>query len=405
MTWTKKPEGQSYDDSGIKSQLQNKSDKQHTHTTSDIVDLVAGGTIQVSPIPLEMEKALVQSRMQYALTPQALTARISFIDDDAKAQVLTRVQPLIETKGIPWAIAVPATDIIMNAGRSLTQDELLHLQNDLGCELLGHTYSHPNLSTIPVSQLEKELGESKKILVSKGYNIRGIAYPFGANNAAVRKVAAKYYDWGVITQSKVNNYPLKSFQVDRVSLGSYTDGKNTLADYKAKVDEAVANKSWLIFVSHCWDAAHTDAQQQIISDLIDYIKSLNIPIVNPSDAWDLTGNLLEVEDKLRVTRLGEMIIDNSNEYKTIADSSRGADALINVYPLQTTIIAEYGNANRGSLPEAGMLETKRPTTKTDFQYSTQFLYGISGSIYSRKAISYNDATWGPWKIVLKTTAT
>jgi peptidoglycan/xylan/chitin deacetylase (PgdA/CDA1 family) len=234
-----------------------------------------------------MEKALVQSRMQYALTPQTLTARISFIDDDAKAQVLTRVQPLIESKGIPWAIAVPATDIIMNAGRSLTQDELLHLQNDLGCELLGHTYSHPNLSQIPVSQLEKELGESKKILVSKGYKIRGVAYPFGANNANVRKVAAKYYDWGVMTQGKVNNYPVKSFQVDRVSLGSYTDGKNTFADYKAKVDEAVANKSWLIFVSHCWDAAHTDAQQQIISDLIDYIKSLSIPIINPSDAWEI----------------------------------------------------------------------------------------------------------------------
>lgn len=340
------------------------------------------------------------ARLSWGPAPATRAAMVSFIDDDNKAYFLTNIQPLVETKGIPYGIAVPVNSINDVRGRSMTQAELLHLQNDLGCEIVCHTYTHPNLNLLTTAQLETELGESKKVLMARGYNIRGVAYPFGANNPAVRKVGAKYYDWGVTTAGLTNTYPLKALQVSRVSVGSYyPTGKGTLADYKVYVDEAVANKKWLVVVTHSHDPQHTAEQQQNLSDLIDYIKSLNVPIVNPSVGWEAFGNLVEVEDTLRVTYRGDTFLDNSTEYKTFRDNSRAADALLTDYTYQTITLAEYGNANRGTLPEAGLLETRRVPTTTDFTFSTQTLYSVTGKIYARKPLGYNNATWGAWKTV------
>ena len=62
------------------------------------------------------------------------------------------------------------------------------------------------------------------------------------------------------------------------------------------VDKAVANQQWLVITLHpgAISGDYTAEQQGYLVETIQYIKSLGIPIKNPTDVLDEMGNLIDI---------------------------------------------------------------------------------------------------------------
>jgi peptidoglycan/xylan/chitin deacetylase (PgdA/CDA1 family) len=76
-------------------------------------------------------------------------------------------------------------------------NEINELKND-GMDIGSHTMNHKDLEGLSNSEIEYEIGESKKCLIDQGINATTFAYPFssGTDNEFVINVISKYYDVG-----------------------------------------------------------------------------------------------------------------------------------------------------------------------------------------------------------------
>lgn len=345
-----------------------------------------GGSTNVS------QEAYSNGKTSFMPQPTTPKAYMSFIDDDAKKLAMDRLKPIVEAKGVPIAFAVPVNDILVSEyGASMTQDEVLTMQS-LGCEIMSHSYTHPLLTGLGASDLERELGASKKALIEKGYNIRNVVYPSGASNDLVRKIAGKYYNSGYGTlDGVITSGNVTSMKINRVVFGPFqAAGNDNYAYYKSMLDTAIAQNGWVIFNLHAYHTVMDSTHIQWINDLIDYAKSLNVAIVNPQDGYDIYGNIMEVETKLTITKTGE--ISTPNGIPTILDASVANDAPLTSYKNQTITVSKW----LGSTPltEWGTMFTFRYPDANNHQRSYQQVFGNTGKVYSRRTISATDPNWG-----------
>lgn len=256
----------------------------------------------------QMEQTKYQARNTLQPTEKTTKAMITFSCDDGGNEDWRTIAPMLEERGFAGSFAVPP-----NLDGMYRQDvERMKNMESKGHEIVSHGYNHLNLTTLNEEQIEHELAESQKWLKNndiKGHDI--IVYPQGGNNALVRKLARKYYRAGIGTlpNNGINEYPLKMFDIARVSLGSYfqtTGGNNldprfpsdssTYQYYKSRVDFAIKNGQWLIFMLHPDNASHDDIQNQHLSDLLDYIQNLDVDVVTYSQGLDILGNVADVGD-------------------------------------------------------------------------------------------------------------
>ena len=264
---------------------------------------------------------------------------VSFVDDDGKAGVYTKWLPLIQSKNIPISICI-ITGSVGNPGY-LTWEQIKELQDTYGCEVLSHTVSHKNIGGFNTNkEWIEELKTSKETLISKGLNIRGFAYPnggfYGTKEGLVdgtkngHWMTSLFYDYGVITQSKINTNPLQNgnMAIDRAGIGCYqATGFETLNDLKARVDETVSKNGWLVLMTHVDDTAHTDQDTQDISDLIDYIQGLGtIDIVTLSEGFELFGNIIETPN-CTITKQGSTTMNVS---ATVPDATKLTSGIVKI---------------------------------------------------------------------------
>ena len=69
--------------------------------------------------------------------------------------------------------------------------------------------------------------------------------------------------------------------------------KSTLHAAKAYVDQVARDGGWLVFMTHSWYPYFDPAD---LAELVDYIRSRNIPIVDVNEAIRTSGNVIEVGD-------------------------------------------------------------------------------------------------------------
>src|SRR5699024_2084820 len=128
-------------------------------------------------------------------------------------------------------------------------------------------------------------------LLELGFDVKNYVYPYGHNNSAVREEVAKIYKVATRTNNSSNDEtnadPLKNTQLNRVALGSYGGSNDTLEHHKSVIDKAISENSWVIFMTHVW--AQDEEKDQLIADLIDYIKSASVDIVTLDEGLDVFG--------------------------------------------------------------------------------------------------------------------
>ena len=296
-------------------------------------DAGSGGTATSADIEPIINSASNVQKSQYNAKP--IRPLISFTDDDGKAGVYTKWLPILQEKNIPLSLCIITGNV--GKGGYLTWEQIKELQDTYGCEILSHTVTHGNINTHETNKTWiEELKQSKNDLMQHGLNVRGFAYPnggyWGTKEGLVDGttngfwMTGLFYDYGITTGSTMNIHPITTnMGIDRAGIGSYAaEGRfDTLENIKARVDECYDQNGWLIFMTHIDDTAHTDEDNQMLRDLIDYIKAKGIDIVTLSEGFELFGNAVETPD-CKITKQGNTNIKITTSMDMATTDKAGA---------------------------------------------------------------------------------
>ncbi|GAB6605684.1 hypothetical protein bcgnr5379_41640 [Bacillus cereus] len=229
---------------------------------------------------------------------------VTFVSDDGTKEEYTKLKPLFDAKGVRATLAIVPTLIDTTGYLTLTQLKEMYQQ---GYDIASHTYTHYVMTKdTDETTIRSEFKLSIEKLKEWGFPVESIVYPQGGWNEYTLKIGNEFYLNGVLAgTSKLNYPPINTYQINRVALGSYFDPANegftttnTLDYYKYKVDKAIAENAWLVFMLHpgAYNGNHDATQQQYLSDTIDYIKSKGIEILTLKDAYRRYSNPVDIVD-------------------------------------------------------------------------------------------------------------
>jgi len=118
--------------------------------------------------------------------------------DDAYVDVLENALPQVEEYGIPVTVFV-VTEVLGDKrfrwdvdrggveGRPVNVEELRELADRPGVDIGAHTLTHPDLTTLPLPQIQREVVESRRRLEDLlGRSVPTFAYPHGGLDHRVR---------------------------------------------------------------------------------------------------------------------------------------------------------------------------------------------------------------------------
>lgn len=261
---------------------------------------------------------------------------ITFIDDDGCIEFYDYLFPIMKAYNIPICSAYEANYYpYKEANDTLTYmsiEQIKEIQN-YGGEILGHGAF--DLTSKSEQRSEDELRETKRILLENGINVRGFAYPTGNNNAKIRELTEKYYDFAFKVSDKEGNVHcnygcVPSYYINRCNIGGFFDsnvgkyaGYDTSSlDYmKALVDECIEKKGWLVFMSHV-RLMTTEKQEQyknlnqiqLLKDTISYIQYKGVDIVTASEGFDAFKNTIQSGDYLGYWNTTGFAVNKLGEY-------------------------------------------------------------------------------------------
>jgi peptidoglycan/xylan/chitin deacetylase (PgdA/CDA1 family) len=170
---------------------------------------------------------------------------VSFAFDDGKIGQYTTARPVLNAAGLRGTFFV-ISDALTWGSTNMNATQVREMAAD-GHEIGNHTKTHSNLTGMSAAQVDSEFSQSQAALTAaSGTTPRACAYPYGASNATVESVAAKYFTGcrgtnGGLNTSGTNRYRLVTY---------YVHTSTTAADVRAAVDQARSTGAWLILTYH-----------------------------------------------------------------------------------------------------------------------------------------------------------
>ena len=363
----------------------------------EIEEIIDGHTSQLADIT----QPTIQSK--YNLKQKKYAPIVTFIDDDGNTTSYTKLFPLFQQKGVPCVAAAISNNTGVTGYMTLAQ--LTELQS-AGWEIASHTANHVSLATVTNDVAESECKISKDYFNANGINCTNLVYPLGTVADSQLDIVAKYYECAPVVTGGTNIGAVRSYKLTRRALGSFFDGGNDLAFYKSQVDIAVANNGWLIFMMHSESADHDATQQQALSDTIDYIKSLSIPILTLKDAYDIRGNSLELghmglEKHFIIGPDNEIYTPNVREGYNLQHYAKGVNinSLLSAFPANTVTTTPFTIADVSGFPTDNGNGVGVLVTYSMFVSGTEFqMWYASGSnkIYRR---TWSGTAWNVFERV------
>ena len=225
----------------------------------------------------------------YAQSISLAEAKVSITFDDGYLSTYNNALPVLNSRGLK-ATSFITTGFI---GRPIYMNwtQVQYLQNKYGWEIGSHTVSHPELPIVSLSQVKTEVNYSKSILTSKGLAVTSFASPYGAYNNPVLIEVLKGYNLhrGFWDRDMLNEYPYDK-SVITVQSG------NTAAQVNAWVDQAIAEKRWVVLVFHdITKTTSTDPYATTLANFIqiaDHIKSTGVKNVTMNHTLEKPGTNL-----------------------------------------------------------------------------------------------------------------
>jgi len=339
------------------------------------------------------EKINVPGAMRLALRQRR--PMISFVSDDGTIQDFTILKAIFEFYGITCGVALISSFIGNSGYMAKSHIDVLY---GLGWEVMSHTVNHAHLAELTTEDaIESELRDSKETLKSMGYEVNTIIYPFGSEDERVRRLARKYYRTGAISYNGRNDFPLATYRMNRVALGSYFDagtGTDTYEYYKSHVDACRENNEYLIFELHPGNPVFDATQQQYLRDIIEYIQSLNIEIVNVNEAIEEIGNLIDTGDYVKGEANPHFVVScdgsgfSSDGENSPDDSKRN---LVENYNFELNGLMDYINAYPSDVNV-----TLNTSSVRSGKYSMKILRSTTSNRYIAYSMRNVDNFKGKW---------
>ena len=201
-------------------------------------------------------------------------------DDGYKSQ-FTNAKPILDKYGFKASFFIVcnfvgktaeemnSSSIVNFAGRGveqLTWMDIITLYKQ-GHQIGAHTMDHlRNMTNMPNSELNYEIGRSKQCIVDHGIPITTFAYPFenGKDNATIVKKVSQYYSYG-----RSGNYPLMFLHCDHFRKNTHQGDCRT---YLPNGQISYANRYSIVGWSHDYDRiAFLYNDQQMLNRFIQVV--------------------------------------------------------------------------------------------------------------------------------------
>lgn len=167
--------------------------------------------------------------------------------DDGWATQYTRARPALNARNIDATYALMTQALAQNWGGYMTRAQAQTLVAE-GNDVASHTVSHPDLTSLSSAQLTAELRDSQSWLVANlGVSaVPNFVVPYGRYNSTVLTGIRQFYGSSRTVNAGRNFrdtivYELRANDVHRAVPVSTVQGW---------IDQAIAEKSWLILVFH-----------------------------------------------------------------------------------------------------------------------------------------------------------
>jgi peptidoglycan/xylan/chitin deacetylase (PgdA/CDA1 family) len=192
---------------------------------------------------------------------------VSFTFDDGATSAITQAAPTLQKYGLTGTNYVISGCVGMttvpNTCRAdadvpyMTWAQIQQLQNTYGWEIGSHTVTHQCLVSVggdcqanklTPAQIDAELADSKAALAANGITATAFAPPYGDYDmSAVAQIAKYYSSMRGFADTGNNIWPLGDYLLHNVPVQEVT---TPVAALKLKVDEAIAQKKWVVFTFH-----------------------------------------------------------------------------------------------------------------------------------------------------------
>lgn len=185
----------------------------------------------------------------YSITPYVPSGfnqpLLSLTFDDGHEDNVTNALPLLNQLDLKTTQCF-ATEHIENDPQQATGNVLAFYNS--GHEICSHSVTHPMMTTLTAAQLDHEAKYSRDYLQGIiGGPVRNFATPYGDYNATVIGTLKKYYRSHRTVDEGYNSKD--NFDIYRVRVQNIFN-TTTAAQVSAWVEQAKADKTWLVLVYH-----------------------------------------------------------------------------------------------------------------------------------------------------------
>ncbi len=216
---------------------------------------------------------------------------VTFSFDDSWEAAYVNALPMLEAAGFKATFYLTTNFIEQGFALFLTPARTQDIARR-GHEIAGHTNSHPDLTTLSVAAARTELEASRAYLYYlTGAPVNSFAYPFGSVNAMVKQLVREsgYTSARGVRGAQLNVPTSDPFDLYSDCLGTST----TLAEVRARVDAAKANKQWYILCLHDvlpFGGDNLTLTPQRFGEIVSYIRSTGIRVVTAEQGRSLMTN-------------------------------------------------------------------------------------------------------------------
>ena len=206
---------------------------------------------------------------------------ITFTFDDASNTIFSNARRILDKynyKGVFFVITS-----LVGTGNYVSWEDLYSLYTS-GWDISSHTHTHPHLTSLSTSDIERELAVSQRILLKHGFKRSAFffSYPYSDVDQEVANLVTKYYVAARCDSNEpILDYP---FYTSPYNLHHKVITNDNISEVKDFIDKCYENKLWGILLIHSVSATG-DVAEANFEEIVDYVYSKGLKVVTFSDIF------------------------------------------------------------------------------------------------------------------------